>query len=79
MKIPAAPHLYISGPHSSDYFLLLDDESQQIFAMRLAARVRDVRESCDPQVGTVTVSFPEILIDDANQHLWYIFEKSCNN
>jgi len=70
---------YISGPHSSDYFLLLDEQSEHIFAMRLAAHIRDARGSCDPHVDLVTASLPEIWIDDMNKRLWYVFENSCSN
>jgi len=52
---------YISGPHS-DYYLLMDEQSDHIFSMRLAARIREVG------------SIPEIWIDDRMKQVWYIFD-----
>ena len=79
MKTPDTPYRYMSGPHSSDYFLLLDEESGHLFAMRLAAHIREVQGSCDEHVDLVSASLPEIWVDDANKQLWYVFGNSVGN
>jgi len=53
-------HCYISGPHS-DYYLLMDEQSDRIFDLRLAAHIREGG------------SIPEIWIDDGSRQVWYVF------
>jgi len=76
MKTGRTPYCYISGPHSRDYYLLLDEQSDYIFATRLAARIREARGICDERAGLATASLPEIWIDDTEKHVWYVFEAS---
>ena len=52
---------YISGTHS-DYFLLMDEPSDFIFSIRLAAHIREGG------------SMPEIWIDDGSKQVWYVFD-----
>lgn len=52
---------YISGPHS-DYYLLMDEQSDHIFSIRLAAYVREGG------------GIPEIWVDDGRKQVWYIFD-----
>jgi hypothetical protein len=61
------PHWYISGPHPRDYYLLLDEQSDHLFAMRLAAHVREA------PAGLAT-ALPEIWIDDTEKQVWYLFQ-----
>jgi hypothetical protein len=75
MKTGGTPYCCISGPHSRDYYLLLDEQSDYIFAMRLAARIREARGICDEHAG-LAARLPEIWIDDAEKHVWYVFEAS---
>ena len=76
MKTGGTPYCYISGPHSRDYYLLLDEQSGYIFATRLAARIREARGICDEHAGLATTTLPEIWIDDTEKHVWYVFEAS---
>ena len=55
---------FIPGPHS-DYYLLMDEPSDHIFAIRLAAHIREGG------------GMPEIWIDDGSKRVWYVFE-GCN-
>jgi DNA-binding ferritin-like protein len=71
-----ASHWYISGPHSRDYYLLLDEQSDHIFATRLAAHIRDARGICDERAGLATARLLEIWTDDIKKHVWYVFEAS---
>jgi DNA-binding ferritin-like protein len=74
MKTVVTPHWFISGPHSGDYYLLLDEQSDSIFATRLAERIREA--ICDRRAGPATASLPQIWIDDTEKHVWYVFEAS---
>jgi hypothetical protein len=65
MKTVGTSHRYVSGPHSSDYYLLLDEQSEYILATRLAGHMR----------GLATASLLEMWIDDAQRHVWYVFEQ----
>jgi hypothetical protein len=59
-------HRYISGPHSGDYYLLQDEQSDYIFATRLAEHLRE---------ATGTARLLEMWIDDTAKHVWYVFEQ----
>ena len=72
MKTGAMPD-YISGPHSSDYYLLLDEQAYDIFAMRLAEHIRAANEICDERAGLATASLLEMWIDDTEKQVWYLF------
>ena len=74
MKTLAAPHCYVSGPHSRDYYLLLDEQSDHIFAMRLAAHIRETRGARGEDADLATAKLPEIWMDDTEQVVWYVFE-----
>jgi starvation-inducible DNA-binding protein len=74
MKPGGRPHWHISGPHSRDYYLLVDEQSDYIFAMRLAAHIREARGICDEHADLATAGLPEIWIDDTNKHVWYVFQ-----
>jgi starvation-inducible DNA-binding protein len=74
MKTGGTPHQYISGPHSGDYYLLLDERSDYIFATRLAEYIREAIASCDERAGLATPSLLEIWMDDTEKHVWYLFE-----
>jgi len=65
-------HWYVSGPHSSDYYLLLDDESGLLFETRLAEHIREAGCLCDERAGCAIASLLEMWIDD-EKHVWYIF------
>jgi hypothetical protein len=78
MNTGGTPHRYISGPHSPDYYLLLDERSDHIFAMRLATHVRETRGICVEHADPATACLLEIWIDDAQKHVWYVFEASRN-
>jgi hypothetical protein len=73
MKTVRTPHGYLSGPHSSDYYLLLDEQSDYLFATRLAEHIREASSICDERAGLATASLPEIWIDHAEMHVWYVF------
>jgi DNA-binding ferritin-like protein len=74
MKTGATPHRYISGPHFRDYYLLLDEQADHIFATRLAARSREARGICDEHADLATARLLEIWIDDTEKQIWYVFE-----
>jgi hypothetical protein len=74
MKTGGTPRWYVSGPHSGDYYLLQDEQSDHIFAARLAEHIRDASGSCDECADFATASLAEIWIDDIEKHLWYVFE-----
>jgi DNA-binding ferritin-like protein len=76
MKTGGTAQWYVSGPHSRDYYLLLDEQSDHIFATRLAARIREARGICDEHAGLATTSAPEIWMDDTEKQVWYFFEAS---
>lgn len=56
---------FISGPHPGDYYLLQDEQSDYIFATRLAEHIRQ---------ATGTARLLEMWIDDTAKHVWYVFE-----
>jgi DNA-binding ferritin-like protein len=76
MKTVAAPHWYISGPHARDYYLLLDEQSDHIFATRLAAHIREARGVRDERADLATANLREIWMDDTKQVVWYVFDAS---
>ena len=73
MKTGGTPACYISGPHSRDYYLLLDEQSDHIFAMRLAAHVREARGISDEHADLPTARLLEIWMDDTEKQIWYVF------
>jgi hypothetical protein len=73
MKSGGAPQRYVSGPHSGDYYLLLDEQSDHIFATRLAEHAREASGVRDGHTGPVTASLLEMWIDDAEKKVWYLF------
>ena len=54
---------HISGPHSGDYYLLLDEQAEHIFDTRLAEHSREAHGS-----------LLEMWIDDTDKQVWYVFE-----
>ena len=74
MKTRGTPHWYVSGPHSRDYYLLLDEQGGQIFAMRLATHIREARGICDEHADCASASLAEIRMDDTDKVVWYVFE-----
>ena len=73
MKMSEAP-LYISGPHSSDYYLLRDEEASSIFATRIAEHVREASRICNQRDGLATARLLEMWVDDTEKYVWYQFE-----
>jgi hypothetical protein len=57
---------YVSGPHTGDYYLLLDEQSDAILATRLAEHAR---EACG------TADLVEMWVDDNDKQVWYLFER----
>jgi hypothetical protein len=74
MKAVSTPHRYVSGPHSSDYYLLLDEQSGYIFTTRLAEHIREASSMRDERAGLTAASLLEMWIDDSEMHVWYVFE-----
>jgi DNA-binding ferritin-like protein len=74
MKTGGKPRWYVSGPHFGDYYLLQDEQSDYIFATRLAEHVREASGICDERAGPATASLLEIWIDHTEKHVWYVFE-----
>ena len=72
MNTGATPE-YISGPYSSDYYLLLDEQAYDIFAMRLAEHIREASAIVDERAGLATASLLEMWIDDNEKQVWYLF------
>jgi hypothetical protein len=68
------PHRYISGPHSGDYYLLQDEQSDYIFATRLAEHIREATGIRDERTGLAAASLLEMWIDDTEKHVWYVFK-----
>ena len=64
MKMKGATHRFVSGPHSGDYYLLLDERSDCIFATRLAEHAREA----------ATGGLLEMWIDDSDHQVWYVFK-----
>jgi hypothetical protein len=73
MKTGGTPR-YISGPHSSDYYLLLDEQSYYVFATRLAEHIREASRICDERAGLGTATLLEMWVDDTEKRVWYLFE-----
>jgi DNA-binding ferritin-like protein len=74
MKIRGTPHRYISGPHSGDYYLLQDEQSECIFETRLAEHAREASGIRDERAGPATAALLEMWIDDTDKQVWYVFE-----
>jgi hypothetical protein len=72
----APKNWYVSGPHTPDYYLLLDEGADSIFAMRLAAHMREACCTCAEQAHLAAASRLEIWMDDAGKQVWYVFEGS---
>jgi DNA-binding ferritin-like protein len=79
MRATGTPHLYISGPHSRDYYLLLDEQGEHIFDVRLAAHIREARGTCDKDADCATVGLAEIRMDDTDKVVWYVFEANLEH
>jgi hypothetical protein len=62
---------YVAGSHS-DYYLLLDEQSDRIFTARLAEHIREA-QGVDPVGG-----LPEIWMDHKGRRVWYVFHASQN-
>ena len=73
MKTDDAPY-YISGPHSSDYYLLLDEQADSIFAARLAEHVREAGRICNERTGLPTATLLEMWVDDNEKYVSYLFQ-----
>jgi starvation-inducible DNA-binding protein len=52
----------------------MDDQSDCIFATRLAEHIREASGICDERAGLATASLLEMWIDDTGKHVWYVFE-----
>jgi len=74
MKTGDTPDRYVSGPHSGDYYLLQDEQSDCIFETRLVERRREASGACDEGAGPATAGLLEIWIDDTDRQVWYVFE-----
>jgi DNA-binding ferritin-like protein len=75
MKAGGLPHWYISGPHSSDYYLLQDEQSDHIFASRLAEHSREASGSTRGEgANSATAGLVEMWIDETDKRVWYLFE-----
>src|SRR6202035_489865 len=50
-------HWHMSGPHFRDYHLLLDEQSEQLFAMTddIAERARKIGAATIPSIGDVAL------------------------
>ena len=73
MKSGSEPKRYVSGPHSGDYYLLLDEQSDHIFAARLAEHARKAGGVRNGHTDRITASLLEMWIDDAEKQVWYLF------
>jgi hypothetical protein len=73
MKTGTTPRCYVSGPHPRDYYLLLDEQADHIFATRLAAHVREARGTSDEHADLPAARLLEIWMDDAEKQIWYVF------
>jgi hypothetical protein len=73
MKTDSAPHRYVSGPHAGDYYLLQDEQSDHIFATRLAEHARKAGGVHDERAGPASTRLLEMWIDDAEKQVWYLF------
>jgi hypothetical protein len=74
MTTESTSRRYISGPHSGDYYLLLDEQSDYIFATRLAEHTREAGGACDEPAAPASASLLEIWIDDTDKEVWYVFQ-----
>jgi hypothetical protein len=64
---------FVVGSHS-DYYLLLDEQSDRIFTSRLAEHMREAHD-IDPAAG----GLPEIWMDHKGRRVWYVFQASRNS
>jgi DNA-binding ferritin-like protein len=64
----------MSGPHSGDYYLLLDERSDYIFVTRLAEHIGGANGICGERASLATAGLIEMWIDDTEKHVWYLFE-----
>ena len=76
MKTTGTPHWYISGPHASDYYLLLDEQADHIFETRLAEHIHEANRIPDERARPATAGLLEMWIDDIEKQVWYVFEAS---
>ena len=74
MKTEGTSQRYISGPHSGDYYLLLDEQSDYIFATRLAEHIREASATCEERAAPASASLLEMWIDDTDKLVWYVFQ-----
>ena len=65
MKTADLPCWHVSGPHSGDYYLLLDDRSDCILETRLAEQILEARGASNAGL--------EIWIDETDKQVWYVF------
>jgi DNA-binding ferritin-like protein len=65
---------YVSGPHKADYYLLQDEQSDCIFATRLAEHIREAGGTSDERAGPATAGLLEMWIDDTDKQVWYVIE-----
>lgn len=56
MNTVGTPCRYISGTHSADYYLLLDERSDCILATRLAEHTREASGIGDERAGLATAT-----------------------
>jgi hypothetical protein len=76
LRAACAEELVRFGTASPDYYLLLDEQADNIFAMRLAAHMREAGCICAEYAHPVAASRLEIWMDDAGKQVWYVFEGS---
>ena len=81
-------HWHVSGRHFRDYHLMLDEQSDAIFATtdQLAelmadnkAHVENMRKAhklADEHEDVATASLLEVFIDEAEKRAWFLFEAS---
>jgi starvation-inducible DNA-binding protein len=82
-------HWHVSGRHFRDYHLMLDEQSDVIFATtdQLAERVRklggitlrSIRKAhklADDNEDTGTAQLLELFIDETERRTWFLFEAS---
>jgi hypothetical protein len=74
MKTGRASQRYLSGPHSGDYYLLLDERSGHIFAARLSEHIREASGICGERSGLAIANLLEMWIDETEKRVWYVFE-----
>lgn len=72
-ELAPSMHCRVSGPHP-DYYLLMDEQAEAIFASRLAARRREANVVCDARDAAAAADLIDIWIDEGEKHVWYVFE-----